>query len=108
MEFSSQEYWSGLPLPSLGDLPDPGIELRSPALQADALPSEPPGKPFVIETKVQNARRLLQGALSQAHTLIEWINSAICTVWANTGEVLDTVSEWYAYAELTHMVRNWA
>ena len=48
MEFSRQEYWSGLPLPSLGDLPDPGIEPGSPALQADALPSEPPGKPLVL------------------------------------------------------------
>ena len=37
--------WSGLPFPSPGDLPDPGIKPRSPALQADALPSEPPGKP---------------------------------------------------------------
>ena len=46
MEFSRQEYWSGLPFPSLGDLPDPGIERRSPALQADSLPSEPPGKPL--------------------------------------------------------------
>ena len=45
MEFSREEYWSGLPFPSQGDLPDPGIECRSPALQADALPSEPPGKP---------------------------------------------------------------
>ena len=41
MEFSRQEYWSGLPLPSLGHLPDPRIESGSPALQADALPSEP-------------------------------------------------------------------
>ena len=40
MGFSRQEYWSGLPFPSPGDLPDSGIELRSPALQADALPSE--------------------------------------------------------------------
>ena len=44
-EFSRQEYWSGLPFPSPADLPDPGIEPGSPALQADALPSEPPGKP---------------------------------------------------------------
>ena len=44
MGFSRQEYWSGLPLPSPGDLPDPGIEPRSPALRADALTSEPPGK----------------------------------------------------------------
>ena len=40
MEFSRQEYWSGLPFPSPGDLPDLGIEPGSPALQADALPSE--------------------------------------------------------------------
>ena len=44
MEFSRQEYWSRLPFPSPGDLPDPGIEPRAPALWADALPSEPPGK----------------------------------------------------------------
>ena len=44
MGFSRQEYWSGLPFPSPGDLPDLGIEPGSPALYADALPSEPPGK----------------------------------------------------------------
>ena len=42
MEFSRQEYWSGVPFPSPGDLPNPGIEPRSPTLQADTLPSEPP------------------------------------------------------------------
>ena len=46
MEFSRQEYWSGLPFPSPGDLPDPGIKLRSPALQADSLLSEPLGKSY--------------------------------------------------------------
>ena len=45
MGFSRQEYWSGVPLPSAGDLPDSGIEPRSPTFQAEALPSEPPGKP---------------------------------------------------------------
>ena len=45
MGFSRQEYWSGLPFPSPGDLPDPGIKPRFPALEADALTSEPPGKP---------------------------------------------------------------
>ena len=44
MEFSRQEYCSGLPFPSSGDLPDPGMELGSPALQANSLPPEPPGK----------------------------------------------------------------
>ena len=44
MEFSRQEYWSGLPFPSPGGLPDPGIEPGSPALQADSVPFEPPGR----------------------------------------------------------------
>ena len=47
MEFSRQEYWSGQSFPFPGDLPDPGFEPRSPALQADSLPSEPPGKPWL-------------------------------------------------------------
>ena len=45
IEFTRQEYWSGLPFPSAGNLPDPGIEPESPALQADSSLSEPPGKP---------------------------------------------------------------
>ena len=49
MGFSRQEYWSGLPFPSPGDLPDPGIEPGSPALQADTLTSEPPEKPKTIK-----------------------------------------------------------
>ena len=46
MEFSRQECWSGLLFPSPGDIPNPGIESRSPPLQSDSLPSEPPGKPI--------------------------------------------------------------
>ena len=46
MGFSRQEYWSGVPFPSPGDLLDPGVEAQSPALQADALPSGPPGRPM--------------------------------------------------------------
>ena len=45
MGFSRQQYWSGLPAPSPGDLTNPGIEPESPTLRADSLPSEPPGKP---------------------------------------------------------------
>ena len=52
MGFSRQECWSGLPFPSPGDLPDPGIEPGSPTLQADALPSEPPGKASEAEVDV--------------------------------------------------------
>ena len=46
MEFSRQEYWNGLPFPPTGDFPNPEIDSRSPALQADSLPSEPPRKPI--------------------------------------------------------------
>ena len=48
MGFSRQEYWSGLPFPSPGDLPDPGMEPGSPTLQADPLTSDPPGKPIIV------------------------------------------------------------
>ena len=50
MEFFRQEYWSGLPFPSPAYLSNPGIEPASFALQADSLPSEPPGKPFYFST----------------------------------------------------------
>ena len=61
MGFSSQECWSGVPVdPSPGDLPNPGIEPGSPALQADALPSEPPGKPVLVKIlKLKTELRLL-------------------------------------------------
>ena len=52
MKFSRQKYWSGLPFSSPRGLPNPGIEPGSPALQADSLPSEPPGKPIIIESKL--------------------------------------------------------
>ena len=55
MGFSRQECWSGLPLPSPGDLPNPGIKPGSPSLQEDALPSEPPGKPSTDKSKVLGA-----------------------------------------------------
>ena len=55
IEFSRQEYWSGLPFPPPGDLRNPGIEPRSPELQADSLPSEPPGK---VKVKVKSLSRV--------------------------------------------------
>ena len=57
MGFPRQEYWKGLPFPSPGDLPDPGIEPKSPALQADSLLSEPPGFPSRAQTHVLCIRR---------------------------------------------------
>ena len=56
MGFSRQEYWSGLTIPSPEDLPDPGIEPRFPTLEADVLPSEPPGKSKKQETVGQGQR----------------------------------------------------
>ena len=57
-EFSRQEYWSGLPFPSPGDLPNPGIKLGSPTLHADALLSEPPGTPVFLPGKSHGQRGL--------------------------------------------------
>ena len=58
MGFSRQEYWSGLPCPPPGDLPDPGIEPRSPALQVDSFLSEPPGSPEEALSNLQTSLRL--------------------------------------------------
>ena len=58
LDFSSKDYWSGLPFPPPGDLPNSGIKLRSPTLQADSLLSEPPGKSS-IPNKVSKLRFLL-------------------------------------------------
>ena len=56
MKFSRQEYWSGLPFPSPGNLPNSGIKPGSPTLQADSLLSEPPGKPKDINYSILNYR----------------------------------------------------
>ena len=54
MGFSRQEYWSGLPFPSPGDLPDPGMDPGSPALQVDSLPSEPQGNSMYMCKDIPN------------------------------------------------------
>ena len=64
MGFSRQEYWSGLPFPSPGDLPDSGIEPGFPVLEADALTSEPPGKTRKVGEK--RKEKLLWGFLAKA------------------------------------------
>ena len=74
--FSRQEYWSGLAFPSPGDLPDPGIEPRSPTLEADALTSEPPGKPehnlkLLQESKAGSTREQGQTEMS-VKTVTKW------------------------------------
>ena len=57
MRFSRQEYWSGFPFPIPGDLPNPGIKPGSPALHADTLPSEPPGKPKIVYRLTESEKR---------------------------------------------------
>ena len=59
MEFSRQEYWSGLPYPSRGDLPDSGIELRFPAMQVDSFLSGLPGKPQGLATRHLISKRMI-------------------------------------------------
>ena len=71
--FSRQECQSRLPFPSLGDLPNPEIEPRSPALQADALPSEPRRKPIVQDSKcVQEIKQMGVQKRKQENTELEW------------------------------------
>ena len=88
MGFSRQEYWSGLPFPSPGDLPDPGIEPGSPASQADALPSKPPA---AAAKSLQSCLTLwdpIDGSppgfpvpgILQARTL-EWVAISISSAW---------------------------
>ena len=62
MEFIRQEYWSELPFPCPGDLPHPGIKPRSPTLQADSLPSEPPREPRQVGLAQASAFSLCPGA----------------------------------------------
>ena len=58
VDFSRQEYWSGLPFPSPGDLPNPGMEPRSPTLQADALTSEPQGTKKPLDENERRVKKL--------------------------------------------------
>ena len=69
MGLAWQEYWSGLPLSSPGDLPDPGIEPGSPALRVDSLPSESPGKPNFNQETANLSRQQGNGSFVQTHTL---------------------------------------
>ena len=57
-----------------------------------------------LRQRLKNARWLIQGAPNQTHTLMEWINTAICNMWMNAGELPGTVSKWHTYAKLTQVV----
>ena len=80
MEFSKQEYWSGLPFPSPEDLPNPATKPRSPALQADSLPSEPPKKPIYIpHYLIFLSQSLVDGHLDCFHVLATVNSPAMIT-----------------------------
>ena len=68
MGFSRKEDWSGLPVPSPGDLPNPGIEPGSPALQVDALTTEVPGKPYIcvygLKLNIQRMKIMASGPIT--------------------------------------------
>ena len=67
MEFSRPEYWSGQPVPSLGDLPNPGIEPGTPALQADSLQTELSGEPKKVKVRSLSSVRLFATLWTVAH-----------------------------------------
>ena len=71
VEFSRQEYWSGLPLPSPEDLPDSGIECRSLALQVDSLPSQPPGK-YLDTVKWKELKTTLKKKIKRTSWWLKW------------------------------------
>ena len=81
--FSRQEYWSGLPCPPPSDLPNTGIEPRSPALQVDALPSEPPGKTVRKLLSGLNSSCILQFIIDSLKIDIWWVWTKGTDYWAN-------------------------
>ena len=80
MGFSRQGYWSGLPFPSPGDAPNPGIKPRSPSLQTDALPSELPGKPRKLEWAATSFSK--RSSWPRDRTWVSCIAGRFFTIWA--------------------------
>ena len=108
MEFSRQDYLSGLPFPSPGDLPHAGIEPRSPALQVDSLPSEPPGESWpqirkyvTIHTQwdfpgspVVNAPCVYSSGLCRIPSLVEELRSHMPCGTVKKLQILSLLSSW--------------
>ena len=99
MGFPKQEYWSGLSFPSPEDLPNSGIKPRSPAMQADSLPSEAPGKPTslfrVIIKGMENNKynAYTKKSFGGLHSVVQWLR--LCT--STTGRVWSLVGELRSY-----------
>ena len=60
----------------------------------------------LLRQRLKNTRQLMQGVPNQMYTLLRWIKTVIFTMWVNVGEIPDTVSKWYTYAELTQVMRE--
>ena len=99
MGFSRQEYWSGLPFPSPGDLPNPGTEPKSPALQTDALLSEPPGNPLKQKGACLFSAQLWGDA---RYLRVPTLSVARCWDW---GMPLSVCRSWW-YLQLPHSWRG--
>ena len=102
MGFSRQEYWSGLPFPSPGDLPNPGIKPRSPALQVDAFTSEPPRKlDILMAESEEELKNLLMKVKEESEKVGLKLNirktkimaSSPITSWQIGGETAETVTD---------------
>ena len=107
MGFSRQDCWRGLPFPSPGDLPNPGIEPGSPALQADALPSEPPGKPWCCwytkaspNKKVFKVAYMTHYACEDIHKLQDFLVSIIHSFIKNKTSICVTCHAVYKWVEV--------
>ena len=120
MGFSRQEYCSGLPFPSPGDLPDQGIKPGSPSLQADALTSEPPGKPLLQKFAQIHVHRfsdaILPSLLLCPLLLLPSIfpnirvfssESAFCIRWPKNWSVSFNISPSSEYSELNSFRIDW-
>ena len=107
MDFSRPGYWSGQPFPSPGDLPNPGIEPRSPALQMDSLPAEPQGKPFSTNSAWFNIMFLspciVRTSRIHYHTqgfLINIFNEAFISqgiLWSNSSYESIANEKWWSW-----------
>ena len=85
-EFSIQEYWSGMPCLPPGDLPNPGMEPRSPTLEADSLSSEPPGKPMLKPSLQGFKHDLTSMGMSE---IVQWLAHSLVLPFLGTGMRVD-------------------
>ena len=116
MGFFRQEYWSGLPFPSPGDLPNPGIKPRSPTLRTNALPSEPPGKPWDMLHLVKKEAHLTCLPVSHPSPFSLSLKQAICHSFGNENAEtvyneslsLQALSSMYLFSEEHSFSKPWS